>query len=270
MTTTTPRDWKEQTKTSINPFDEMHKEQTKLTPRDWKEQTNTFELNNLIPCHKRVCGLDFVCGMPLKNGKGRLVISRGSVVDFSPSNQAKSAIVNAANESCLGGGGVDGAISSAGGPKLARDRRNLPIEKNYGVGVRCPTGQAIMTGPNKYGCLKVKYVIHAVGPNYHMYQTSQDAVAYADSMLLSAYTMSLNWAKQAKLEYVAFSLLSAGIFSGRQKKRRLLEIAVRSILNYDPYDELKEIHICAYMDSEAKLLQDIVSAIAEGKENMFC
>eukprot|EP00816_Leptocylindrus_hargravesii_P005386 CAMPEP_0196817990 /NCGR_PEP_ID=MMETSP1362-20130617/63584_1 /TAXON_ID=163516 /ORGANISM="Leptocylindrus danicus, Strain CCMP1856" /LENGTH=208 /DNA_ID=CAMNT_0042195895 /DNA_START=154 /DNA_END=780 /DNA_ORIENTATION=- len=208
--------------------------------------------------------------MPLKNGKGKLVISRGSVVDFSPPNQSKSAIVNAANESCLGGGGVDGAISSAGGSNLARDRRNLPIENHYGVSVRCPTGQARMTGPNKYARLKVKYVIHAVGPNYHKYQSSQDAVAYADSMLLSAYTMSLDLAKQAKLEYVAFSLLSAGIFSGRQKKRRLLEMAVWSILNYDLYDEIKEIHICAYMDTEAEMLQDVVSAIAEGKENLLC
>ena len=257
---TTPREKKEQPKKKSNPFDEMHIEQTYLR----------LERDELID-RRKGCGLDLVCSMHLKSGKGMFVISHGSIVDFSSPNPSRSAIVNAANEHCLGGGGVDGAISDAGGPRLLKDRRELPIDKNvYGAGIRCPTGQVRVTGPNKYGRLNVEYVIHAVGPNYFKVQRSRNAIDYADSMLRSAYTLSLEWAKYFKLEYVAFSLLSAGIFSGSRSKKGILEIAVRSILDFDPYDELKEIHICAYTDAETKLLQEIISEIIDGKENMYC
>ena len=104
-----------------------------------------------------------------------LHILQGSVVDFGTTTTTtptpKAAIVNAANEGCLGGGGVDGAISEAGGEALYRDRLALPIITQLeggrgGGGVRCPTGRAVVTGPNQYGKLQTPYVIHAVGPNY--------------------------------------------------------------------------------------------------------
>ena len=87
-----------------------------------------------------------------------LVISRGSVVDFTygPPSMTKAAIVNASNEVCLGGGGVDGAISAAGGPNLMHDRLRLPFVADDGPscrGVRCPTGAAVITGPGEYGDL---------------------------------------------------------------------------------------------------------------------
>src|SRR6056300_1029100 len=99
-----------------------------------------------------------------------IVISRGSVVDFAHNTQS-AAIVNAANEGCLGGGGVDGAISDAGGPNLLQDRINLPL---LSEGVRCKTGSAVITGPNDYDELNVPYVIHAVGPNYMQYDTEDE------------------------------------------------------------------------------------------------
>jgi hypothetical protein len=77
-----------------------------------------------------------------------LMIARGSVVDFSSS--LKGAIVNAADEGCLGGGGADGVIAMAGGPNLANDRLMLLVLYHHGRrGIHCPTGSAaVLMGPS--------------------------------------------------------------------------------------------------------------------------
>lgn len=187
-----------------------------------------------------------------------LVVSLGSVVDFAygGSKQPKAAIVNAANEGCLGGGGVDGAISDAGGPKLLADRKALP-EKG-GAGIRCPTGEAVITGPGSYGSLRVPYVIHAVGPNYMSFG---DDLAAGDRLLRSAYTQSLERAREADLEAVAFSLISSGIFRGRRSKREVLRIGVEAIAGFDGYDHLKEVHMCAYGADDGDTLRDIAAEL---------
>jgi len=182
-----------------------------------------------------------------------LVISVGSVVDFVyPPNPKNSAIVNAANEQCLGGGGVDGAISEAGGLALSNDRLALP--KVQGT-VRCPTGEARVTGPNDYDKLNVPYVIHAVGPNYFDYIGSS---AKADALLQSAYIFSMEQAKEKKLEAVAFSLISSGIYRGEKSKRHVLEIGMKAICEqFKPYNKLKEVHMCAFSSNEADELVSI-------------
>eukprot|EP00584_Thalassiosira_punctigera_P002062 CAMPEP_0172528708 /NCGR_PEP_ID=MMETSP1067-20121228/3012_1 /TAXON_ID=265564 ORGANISM="Thalassiosira punctigera, Strain Tpunct2005C2" /NCGR_SAMPLE_ID=MMETSP1067 /ASSEMBLY_ACC=CAM_ASM_000444 /LENGTH=228 /DNA_ID=CAMNT_0013312665 /DNA_START=33 /DNA_END=719 /DNA_ORIENTATION=+ len=179
-----------------------------------------------------------------------LIISRGSVVDFSHHNPQSAAIVNAANEGCLGGGGVDGAIGNAGGPKLFEDRRALPM---VGPGVRCKTGSAVVTGPNSYGKLHNSYVIHAVGPNYRQFNKLADG----DALLSSAYVSSLNCAKDANLEAVAFSLLSSGIFRGKRSQKEVLRTGMDAIANFDGYAELQEVHMCAFTEEEAKTLVEI-------------
>ena len=134
-----------------------------------------------------------------------LIVSRGSVVNFShPSNPTSSAIVNAANEGCLGGGGVDGAIGAAGGINLLADRQALPL---VGPGIRCNTGSAVLTGPNSYDKLHTSYVIHAVGPNYSSVKNYNEG----DTLLSLAYTSSLTCAESVHIEAIAFSLLSAGV-----------------------------------------------------------
>jgi O-acetyl-ADP-ribose deacetylase (regulator of RNase III) len=186
-----------------------------------------------------------------------LVIARGSVVNFEYANRQASAIVNAANEGCLGGGGVDGAISAAGGIYLQNDREALP---EVSPGVRCPTGKAVITGPNSYGELRTSHVIHAVGPNYMFYH-SEDGLAEGDELLSSAYTSSLECGKDSKLEAIAFSLLSAGVFRGSRSVDEVLTIGVQSICNFDGYEELKDVFMCAFNQKEADALIGVANKL---------
>ena len=107
---------------------------------------------------------------PLKHGE--LVVSSGSVVDAHV-----DAIVNAANERCLGGSGVDGAITRAGGASLAEARRALLVSDDK----RCDTGGAVLT-TGQFGALRCACVIHAVGPDYR-----QTDLKKGDALLRSAY-----------------------------------------------------------------------------------
>ena len=183
-----------------------------------------------------------------------LCIVRGSVTDFCWNTPTKAAIVNAANEACLGGGGVDGAITSAGGPNLHHDRMKLPLSNG---GVRCPTGHAKLTGPNDYGSLNVNFVIHAVGPRYF----DCESHAEGDKLLRSAYMASLDRAQEASLEAIAFSLLSAGIFRGDRTLKEVLSIAVQTICDWlEDHDNdysLQSVFMCGFTPHEVNMLVDI-------------
>ena len=110
------------------------------------------------------------------------------------------AIVNAANETLLGGGGVDGAIHRAAGPKLLAACRALPqIRPN----VRCPTGQARIT-PGF--ALPAKFVIHTVGPIW------QGGDAGEAELLTSCYRESLRLACAYNLHSIAFPAISCGVY----------------------------------------------------------
>lgn len=144
--------------------------------------------------------------------------------------QDVDAIVNAANESLLGGGGVDGAIHRTAGPELLAECRGLG---------GCETGSAKITRGYR---LKAKHVIHAVGPVY------RDGKHGEPGLLASAYRTSLELALQNKCASVAFPAISTGVYGYPMEDAA--HIAFRTIVDY--VSEHSEINLVRYVLYDAR------------------
>jgi len=145
--------------------------------------------------------------MEVKVGNARIELAEGDIT-----SQDADAIVNAANRSLLGGGGVDGAIHRAAGPQLLAECRTLG---------GCETGDAKITkGYN----LKARHVIHTVGPIYH------SAGRKAPELLASCYRRSLEVAGQNKLKSVAFPSISTGAYG--YPLEEAAPIALKTVIDY--------------------------------------
>ena len=131
-----------------------------------------------------------------KIGKATVRLIRGDITEMET-----DAIVNAANSSLMGGGGVDGAIHRRGGPKILEECKNIrAIEWPQGL----PTGKAVIT---EAGNLKARHVIHTVGPVWRGGKRGEP------ELLAQAYQSSLRLAVQKGLKTVAFPSISTGAYS---------------------------------------------------------
>lgn len=130
--------------------------------------------------------------------------------------QETDAIVNAANSSLMGGGGVDGAIHRAGGPEILEQCKAIRAEKGP-----CPTGEAVITTG---GRLRARYVIHTVGPVW------QGGSSGEDDLLASAYRNSLKLARAHDLRTVSFPSISTGAY--RFPIARAARVALRAVSDF--------------------------------------
>jgi len=137
------------------------------------------------------------------------------VIEADITTLALDAIVNAANETLLGGGGVDGAIHRAAGPELLAACRALPEVRS---GVRCPTGEARITRGFR---LPARHVIHTVGPIW------RGGAQREAELLASCYRASLRLAEQHAIESIAFPAISCGVYGYPIEKA--VAIAVREV-----------------------------------------
>lgn len=127
---------------------------------------------------------------------------------------AVDAIVNAANSSLLGGGGVDGAIHRAGGPSILEECRAI-VARQGG----CPTGQAVISGA---GNMPARHVIHTVGPIW-----GDQADDESDRLLAEAYRNSLALAVDHRCRTVAFPNISTGVYGF--PKDRAVDVALGAV-----------------------------------------
>jgi O-acetyl-ADP-ribose deacetylase (regulator of RNase III) len=179
--------------------------------------------------------------MEVKVGNARIELAEGDIT-----SQDADAIVNAANRSLLGGGGVDGAIHRAAGPQLLTECRTLG---------GCETGDAKITrGYN----LKARHVIHTVGPIYH------SAGRKAPELLASCYRRSLEVAAQNKLKSVAFPSISTGAYG--YPLAEAAPIALKTAMDYlKVYPDIQLVRFVLYgqgaYQAYEKALKDLMKKV---------
>lgn len=168
---------------------------------------------------------------------------RVQVVVGDITRQDVTAIVNAANSSLLGGGGVDGAIHRAGGPAILKECQQLR-QTVYPDGL--PTGQAVITTG---GNLPAKYVIHTVGPIY-----GQDREREAD-LLADCYRNSLLLALQHGVTTLAFPSISTGVYAyPKPEAAKIASATIRDFLSAD--QQIEQVRLVFFQEGDARVFRE--------------
>lgn len=165
---------------------------------------------------------------------GRVVVKVGDIT-----KEDVDAVVNAANGTLMGGGGVDGAVHRAGGPDIKRQCEEIRRTK-YADGL--PTGQAVVTTAGK---MPAKRVIHTVGPVY-----SRGGLDKAE-LLASCYQNSLRLAVEDGLKTIAFPAISTGIYGyPLDEAAKVSSQAIENFLSSNP--SLQEIRLVFFSPADAE------------------
>lgn len=164
---------------------------------------------------------------------GRVLVLVGDITQ-----QDVTAIVNAANSTLLGGGGVDGAIHHAGGPKILEECKQIR-KTIYPDGL--PAGQAVLTTG---GNLPAKYVIHTVGPIYGR-QPEHEA-----ELLAACYQNSLALAREHAMSSIAFPSISTGAFGyPKVEAARISSLAIKQFLFAD--QQIEQVRLVFFQPRDA-------------------
>lgn len=170
----------------------------------------------------------------------RLLMAEFEIIKGDITELDCDAIVNAANSSLLGGGGVDGAIHEKAGPGLYEECSKLG---------GCPTGEARITSGHQ---LKAKYVIHAVGPVWNDGKNSET------QLLKKAYENAMDLASSKGVKSIAFPNISTGIY--RFPKRYAAEIALKAVQEKARKNGIKKVVFACFDEENYQIYKELTSS----------
>ncbi|MCC7382001.1 MAG: macro domain-containing protein [Deltaproteobacteria bacterium] len=179
--------------------------------------------------------------------------TRMSVVTGDITQLRADAIVNAANESLLGGSGVDGAIHRAAGPRLLAHNRTLG---------GCRTGDAKLTPAFDLETRGVKAIIHAVGPIWgdDPYASGDEKLGkrLEDNQLASCYARAMELARDQRFESIAFPAISTGVYGF--PKERAAQIAVGHVRGFlQRFDYPERVIFCCFSEEDAEIYRRVLT-----------
>ena len=174
--------------------------------------------------------------MKTRVSETKLTLIKGDITE-----QDTEAIVNAANTTLLGGGGVDGAIHRAGGPTILEECKEIGAKQGG-----CPAGEAVITTG---GNLKAKYVIHTVGPVWSGGKSKEDI------LLHNAYENSLSLAKDKGISSLSFPSISTGAYGFPTE--RAAGIALSTVRDFLEGHTFEEVRFVLFSQRDLKIYEEV-------------